>query len=124
MKEEVSLQFSRVAEVYESIEATTKRLEMTDLLADLLKHASKKIIDKIVYLTQGRLGPTFSSVEMGIAEKLAIQLVARTTGKDNTEIQMSLTKTGDIGETAELLLAKKTQSTLFKTLSLTVLDVY
>ncbi len=118
------MQFSRVAEVYESIEATTKRLEMTDLLADLLKHASKKIIDKIVYLTQGRLGPTFSSVEMGIAEKLAIQLVARTTGKDNTEIQMSLTKTGDIGETAELLLAKKTQSTLFKTLPLTVLDVY
>ncbi|UCD95975.1 MAG: DNA ligase, partial [Candidatus Bathyarchaeota archaeon] len=78
------MQFSRVAEVYESIEATTKRLEMTDLLADFLKHASNEIIDKIVYLTQGRLGPTFSSVEMGIAEKLAIQVVARATGKDSS----------------------------------------
>ncbi len=118
------MQFSRVAEVYESIEATTKRLEMTDLLADFLKHASNEIIDKIVYLTQGRLGPTFSSVEMGIAEKLAIQVVARATGKDSSAIQASLTETGDIGETAELLLEKKTQSTLFKTLPLAVLDVY
>lgn len=118
------MDFSLTAKCYEKVEATTKRLEMTDLLVDLLKLTPEKIVDKIVYLTQGRLYPNFVNIEIGIAEKLAIQVVARATGKAEKEVREDLARTGDIGETARIFLAKKTQATLFKSDPLTVAMVY
>ena len=59
-----------IAEAYEKIEATTKRLEMTDLLVDILKQTPPDLIAKVVYLTQGKLYPDFAGIEIGIAEKL------------------------------------------------------
>jgi len=118
------LKFSQIADCYEKIDATTKRLEMTDYLVELLKLTSKDIIDKVVYLTQGKLYPDFIDIQTGIAEKLAIQAVAKATGKSEKETEENLVKTGDIGKTAQKFLAKKTQATLFKGTPLTVEKVY
>jgi DNA ligase-1 len=113
-----------IADCYEKIEATAKRLEMTDYLVELLRLAPRDVIDKVVYLTQGKLYPDFVDVQTGIAEKLAIQTVAKATGKSEKEIETDLAKTGDIGETAQKLLEKKAQATLFKGTLLTVENVY
>ena len=118
------MKFSLIADCYEKIEATTKRLEMTDYLVELLKLTSKDIIDKVVYLTQGKLYPDFVDIQTGIAEKLAIQAVAKATGKSEKEIEDNLAKTGDIGETAQIFLSKKAQATLFKGEALTAEKVY
>lgn len=118
------MKFSQIADCYEKIGATTKRLEMTDYLVELLKLTSKDIIDKVVYLTQGKLYPDFVDIQTGIAEKLAIQAVAKATGKSEKETGEDLAKTGDIGETAQKFLARKTQATLFKGTPLTVEKVY
>jgi len=68
--------YSRMVETYRKIEATTKRLEITKLLVDLLKETPSQIIDKVVYLTQGKLYPDYLGIEIGIAEKLAIKALA------------------------------------------------
>jgi DNA ligase-1 len=117
------LRYAVIAEAYEKIESTTKRLEMTDLLVDLLKNTPKDIIDKVVYLTQGKIYPDFISLEIGVAEKLAIKALARVSGRKETEIEEDLTKTGDIGETAENFIAHKRQATFFQQ-PLTVQRVY
>lgn len=107
------MDYAVIADAYEKIEATTKRLEMTDLLVNLLKDPeTKPVIDKVVYLTQGKLYPDFEGVEMGVAEKLAVRALALATGRRESEIEEDLKKTGDIGETAQNFLAKKRQSTL------------
>jgi DNA ligase 1 len=108
------LNYAEIADAYEKIEATAKRLEMTDLLVNLLKAAPKDLIDKVVYLTQGKLYPDFEGVEIGVAEKLAIKALARVSGRKETEIEEDLKKSGDIGETAQNFLAKKKQVTLFQ----------
>ena len=118
------MKFSQIAICYMKIEATTKRLEMTDYLARLLEIIPTEIIDKVVYLTQGKLYPDFVNIEMGIAEKLAIQAVSRATGKSEQEILRDLAKTGDIGKTAQAFLIRKTQATLFQVTPLTVEAVY
>jgi len=46
--------YAEIADAYERIEATSKRLEMTDLLVALLKATPKNMLDKVVYLTQGK----------------------------------------------------------------------
>jgi DNA ligase-1 len=117
------MDYSVIAEAYEKIEATTKRLEMTDLLVELLKKTPKDVIARVVYLTQGKLYPDFVGVEMGVAEKLAIRALARASGQSESLIESELQKSGDIGETAQKLLAKRKQSTFFS-LKLTTERVY
>ena len=117
------MRYAVIAEAYEKIEATTKRLEMTDLLVDLLKNTPKEIIDKAVYLTQGRLYPDFVNLEIGVAEKLAIKAIARASGRSESEIEEDLKTTGDIGETAQRFMAKRRQVTFFQQ-PLTVQKVY
>jgi DNA ligase-1 len=117
------LQYAIIADAYEKIEATTKRLEMTDLLVDLLKNTPKEIIDKVVYLTQGKIYPDFVGLEIGVAEKLAIKALARASGRSESEIEEDLKTSGDIGETAQKLIAKKKQVTFFQQ-PLTVQRVY
>jgi DNA ligase-1 len=117
------LRYAVIAEAYEKIESTTKRLEMTDLLVDLLKNTPKEIINKVAYLTQGRIYPDFVSLQIGVAERLAIKALARASGRNEREIEEDLKKTGDIGETAQKFLASKKQVTFFQK-SLTVQRVY
>ena len=118
------LQYAVVADAYEKIEATTKRLEMTDLLVDLLKKTPKNVIDKVVYLTQGKLYPDFAGVEIGVAEKLALKAIAKASGRKDAELLQLLATVGDIGEVAEKVLKKKTQTTFGLQRNLTALEVY
>ncbi len=117
------MDYAVIADSYEKIEATTKRLEMTDYLVELLKKTPKEAISRVVYLTQGKLYPDFAGIEMGVAEKLAIKALVRASGGSGSLIQSELQKSGDIGETAEKQLAKRKQSTFF-TKILTVERVY
>ena len=103
--------YAEIAEAYEKIEATTKRLEMTDLLVDLLKKTPEDVIDKVVYLTQGKLYPDFYGLETGVAEKLAVKALIRASGRKESEIEEDLKKTGDIGEAAQNALGRKKQVT-------------
>ena len=96
---------------------------MTDLLVKLLKQTPKDLIDKVVYLTQGKLYPDFVGIEIGIAEKLAIRAVAKAAGYSEKEIEENVKKTGDLGKTTEKFLEKKTQRTFFQE-PLTVHTVY
>ncbi|MCK4474777.1 ATP-dependent DNA ligase, partial [Candidatus Bathyarchaeota archaeon] len=112
-----------IAEGYEKIEATTKRLEMTDLLVNVLKSTPKEIIDKVVYLTQGRIYPGFVDLEIGVAEKLAVKALARASGRKESEITEDLNKTGDIGKATQKSMTSKRQVTFFQQ-PLTVRRVY
>ena len=115
--------YSRMVEAYQKIEATTKRLEITKFLVDLLKETSSEIIDKVVYLTQGKLYPDYLGIEIGIAEKLAIKSLAIVTGVKESRIADEYRRRGDLGDAAEALLAGKTQVGL-ENERLTVEEVY
>src|SRR5207244_13576435 len=73
------MQFARAVEVYEQIEGTTKRLEMTGLLVSLLRDTPPDDLDKVVYLTRGRIHPDYSGIDLGLAEKMVIRVLAHAT---------------------------------------------
>jgi DNA ligase-1 len=118
------LKYSRIADAYEKIEATTKRLEMTDYLVEILKETPTSLIDKVVYLTQGKLYPDFVGIEIGVAEKLAIRAVARAAGHREKEIEEDTQQGGDLGETTQKFMNKKAQATLGFSTPLTIERVY
>jgi DNA ligase-1 len=112
-----------IADAYEKIEATSKRLEMTDLLVDLLRNTPKELIGRVAYLTQGRIHPDFVGIEIGVAEKLAVKALARASGRREDDVEEDLKRSGDIGETSQKFIGSKRQVTFFQE-SLTVQKVY
>jgi len=117
------MRYSKIVEIYDQIEATTKRLEMTDLLVQLIKETPKEEIDKVIYLTTGVIYPDYLGVELGVADKLGIRAIAEVSGKAEHLIEENYKKTGDIGITAERFSSLKPQTTLISEV-LTVKKVY
>ncbi len=115
--------FSLLAEAYEKMEATTKRLELTDILVALFLKVPKEIIDKVVYLTQGKLYPDYLGVEIGVGERLALRAISMASGLTMQKVESYLRELGDLGLTAEKALRSKKQVTFFKQ-PLTIKRVY
>ena len=103
--------YSKLAEVYEKLSSTSKGLEKTSIIADFLG----KIKDEpeTIYLLQGRFFPDYDEKETGISEQLAIKAIARASGISEEEVVKEFKRTGDLGKSAEAILSKKKQSTLF-----------
>jgi DNA ligase-1 len=115
--------FREVVDYYEQLEATTKRLEMTDILAALLSKTPPAVIDKVVYMTLGELYPAYVGLELGVAEKLAARAIRQVSGAGEKELNELFSRHGDLGTVAELLLRTKEQTTLVVQ-ELTVEEVY
>lgn len=96
---------------------------MTEHLVNLFKRTPKDAIDKVVYLTQGKLYPDFVGIEMGMAEKMTLRALAAATGLSLNKVAQELKDRGDIGLAAENLLKAKKQATLTRK-ELLVQDVY
>ena len=105
------MEFSIIAEIFERMESTAKRIELTNLLVELLKKTPKKIIPNAVYLLQGIIRPNFEGVELGVAEKLAIRAISKSSGLSIKKIEENYKKCGDLGLTASNILKLKTQTT-------------
>ena len=104
--------YSKVVEAYEKIEATTKRLGMTELLVQLFKETPKDEIDRLVYLTQGKVHPDYMGIELGLAEKLVIRVLAQATGLSEEEVTALWKKKGDLGLVAQEAISARRQKPL------------
>lgn len=116
--------YETLAEAYDEVETTSGSLEKIRIFSELLQKADPSEVRQIVALTIGKLHPDWKSEpEIGIAEKMAIQVVASAASVPESEVRKLLQKTGDIGSAAESLLLESAQATLFAQ-ELTVSVVY
>ncbi len=105
------MRFSEIADTFEKMSATTKRLELTQHLVELFQKTPPEIISKIVYLIQGKLRPDFEGIELGLAEKLAIHALSKSSGIPIKKINSTYAEDGDLGGAAAKIMEQKTQTT-------------
>ena len=117
------MKFAEIAEFFERMEITSKRLELTEILVELLKNTPIDVISKVTYLIQGKLRPNFEGVELGIAERLAMKAISKSAGVSMKKIEDDYKVGGDLGVTAANILKQKTQTT-FSAESITLERVY
>jgi len=106
------MDYGVLVSVYERLEATTKRLEMTDLLVQLFKKVPPKEVKEVVYLTEGRIAPDYAGVELGLAEKLVIRVLAQVTDLEEKRVQALWKEKGDLGLVAEEAIRERRQAAL------------
>ena len=117
------MQYSILAEAFEKMESTRKRLELTQHLVELFEKTPHDVISKITYLLQGKLRPDFEGIELGVAEKLAMRAISKSSGIAIKKIEDEYNKGGDLGHAAAKILEQKTQTT-FLVENITVERVY
>src|SRR5687767_15647499 len=106
------MRFRRLVEIFERIENSSKRLEMTQLVLEMLKEVPERLVDKAVYMVQGKLYPDFVGVELGVAEKLTMRAVARTYGIKDEDVAALAKKTGDLGLATEEISGRRKQRSM------------
>lgn len=116
------MNFRELAIYLDKLEKTSSRIEMTRVLADLLKKTDLREIDKVVYLALGGLAPMYKGVILNIAEKMMIRVLARAYARDVKEVVRIFKKTGDLGNVA--FASAKSSNPKLKTLNLSVEDVH
>jgi DNA ligase-1 len=107
------LDFSIIVNILEQMERTTSRLELTNYLVTLFKNTPSDLVDKIIYLIQGKIRPDYEGIEMGIAEKMIIRIISQISNISNDEAYRKYREKGDLGSVAEAILKNKIQTTLF-----------
>ena len=95
--------FSEFTNYLEKLEETSKRLEITSILEELITNLKNNEVDKALYLALGQLGPKYKSENFNIAEKMLISSVEIATEKTRDKIMGVFSKVGDLGTTYEQL---------------------
>ncbi len=103
--------YSKLAELYEKISSTTKRLKKIEILSKFLEDLDEKDAD-ILYLLLGQIYPEYDERRIGISNQLAIKAISKSTGTNEKTILNEWKKIGDIGKVAEKAISTKKQSTL------------
>ena len=106
------MEYKRLAEIYEKLENTPKRLEKTEIISDFLKELPSDDLEKTILLMQGKVFPDWDAREIGVAAQTMAKAISLSSGMTAQAIEQEWKKTGDLGQTAENLVARKTQHTL------------
>ncbi len=106
------MDFKNLASFFLKLEKTASRNEITQILVDLLKKSSLKEVDKICYLSLGKLLPAYKGLEFNMAERLMFKAVAKAFAKREEEVKSLFKKEGDLGEVVFNLKSNHDQSKL------------
>lgn len=119
-----TMKFSKFAKYLQKLEETTKRLEMTSILTDLITELSPEETDKALYLASGYLEAPFEGIKFNTADKMMIRTIEQTfsTPKEpnlKKKIQTLYKKFGDLGSVVYELKKSSKKST-----DLSISEVY
>ncbi len=111
------MMFNEFCRYLNDLEKTSKRLDMIDILSNLLSNVNENEVNAVVNFVQEQLLPAFYGVQLGIADKMAEKSIALAYNESQTKVLEYYKKSGDMGEVAEKLCR-------FKGGSLSVKEVY
>ena len=108
------MEYAVLAETYEKLESISSKLKKTEILAELFSKTPPEQLTKVALLVQGRVFPSYSEFELGIANQMMMRAIAKATGFSVDAVEEKFKKTGDLGLTAEKCIESRKQSTLLK----------
>ena len=117
------MKYQVLVESFKRLEETTKRLEKTHIIAELLRETEDDRLKEVLLMLRGKVFPDYDDRDLGISNKLAIKAISVATGYTESDIKDSWREIGDLGEVTQEYIENKKQGTLFQK-PLTVKKVY
>jgi DNA ligase 1 len=107
------MKYIDLCEIYHKLDSTSKRLEKTYYVSQLIKKTTDENIPLIMLLLEGRVFPAWDNRKVGMASRSVLKAINIATGIDTDKIENKWKNTGDLGLVAEEYTTKKKQATLF-----------
>jgi DNA ligase 1 len=92
------MKFKEFVKFLEKLEGTASRLEMTDVLVELLKKLNENEVEAGVYLMMGGLAPRYQKIQFNLADKMVMRAVAKSVGEKIENVRREYKRVGDLGE--------------------------
>ncbi len=96
------MKFQLVVDCFELLETESKRLKITEILADLLKKATPSEAAIISYFALGELNPTYVGTQFNFAEKSILKVLATLLDTSQEEIKKLVHAYGDLGSVVQI----------------------
>lgn len=107
------MEYQKLAQLYKDLESTQKNLEKTEIIATFYSENNDEV-EKATLLILGRPYPKWKNADLGVSSSLMKDIIAKATGKSQSEIEELWKKEGDLGLAAEKMVENKTQQRLFQ----------
>ena len=109
------LTFAEFTELCKSLEHISSTLEKTARIASFIKNieSDDDLYNTILFLS-GRIYPEWSERDLGVGIGLIYEALRMSTGVDRREIENLVREKGDLGLSAEEVVRKKKQTSLFQ----------
>ena len=104
------MKYIELVEVYKNLESTTKRLEKTFIISEFLKKIPEDNLPETTLLLQGRVFPQWDERKIGVASRLVLKAINKSTGINTDKIEKQWAKIGDLGNVAEEFTKNKKQA--------------
>ncbi|KAJ2035799.1 ATP-dependent DNA ligase Cdc17, partial [Coemansia sp. S2] len=124
-KEGAQVPYLALCKVFELIEGTSKRLEITAYIRDFLlqvMRVGQEQLTHTVMLCISKIAPDHEGIELGIGEAMLIKSIATATGKQASRVKQEQQELGDLGLVVQR--GKSGQRTMFKPKPLSVSKVF
>jgi DNA ligase-1 len=121
----MSTSFKALAELGEKLEATPKRLQMLDFVAEFLRRLESQEIEPAVSMILGRPFPQFSQLNLEVSWTMLSEIIQRITDIEWSIFTEAFSKTGDVGSATQAVFENsktRRQATLFER-TLTIMEV-
>lgn len=92
------MNFSHVAQLFETIERTASRTEKTMLLAGCLQNMSPQEAQIVTYISMGDLYSSYENVQFNIAEKGLVEIIAVLLDRTAADVLQEYKNIGDLGD--------------------------
>lgn len=93
--------FNELAQWFDRLDRERSRLEMTRILSDLFGQLSSRESQIVAYFCMGELSAPYKKVQVGLADKTVLKVVARLLHKTVNEIEQTLAQAQDLGQVIE-----------------------
>ncbi|MDQ1254105.1 MAG: ligase 1, partial [Euryarchaeota archaeon] len=99
--------FKEFAETCQAIEKTPSTIDTTNKVADLLKNVEVEELSLATHFVMSEVFPAWTGEQLGIGTSLLYVALSKASGMAIKSIESLIRTTGDIGETALLILKEK-----------------
>ena len=109
--------FEELCGYFERIEATSKRLEKTEILAELLKKIEHGEVGVVINLALGQLAAPYRRQQFNLAEKMLTRAIAQSVRISTEEVTTLFKSIGDIGRVVQELSSGRDKKTSGRSIS-------
>ncbi len=108
------LTFKEFAEFCSVIEKISSTLELSSRISSFIKNLDDNDLYNVILFIMGKIYPPWDDREIGVGIGLLYEALKQATGISKREIEDLIREKADMGLAAEMIIAKKKQTTLFQ----------